>query len=149
MGALAAVSAHELLATRDCRTPACNGEATTPGGLCSYCARVEERRRELAIRAWRRLVRTLDPPAEAACSPLTFQAVAAALADYAVIGDPSVEQLARASRSCARTVQLALAALEEHGLIVRDTRGGRGRPSRYALRRPARPRQPNRLRSGE
>jgi len=134
MGALAgAVSAHELLATFDCRTWACSGEARQAGGLCSYCAGVDELRRQEATLAWRRLVRTLDPPADAGCSALTFQAVAAALADHVGAGNPSIAELARASRASGRTVQAALGALERRGLVRRDSRGGRSRTTRYAL----------------
>lgn len=134
-----AVSTHELLATFDCRTWSCPGEARNRGGLCSYCASVAGAKRapEDATLHWRRLVRKLDPLPGTSCSGLVFQAVAAALADYADHEDgryhPSVASLAADCRISERSVQSALAALERWRLIRRDRRGGRGKTTRYKL----------------
>jgi hypothetical protein len=91
---------------------------------------------------WRKLVRLFDPPPGSRCSRKSFQAVAAALADYADRNGsscwPAVQRLVEDTGYSRRQVQYALAALEERRLVVRDTRGGRGRSSRYELvcRRP-------------
>ncbi len=131
------VPAHELVATFDCRTPGCGGDAPRPGALCATCASLWASRRVTAIATawrWRKIVRRLDPPAGSPCSGAVFQAVAGALADH-VDGScfPSVCCLATDCRISERSVQYGLAALEHRGVIRRDKRGGRGRATRYQL----------------
>lgn len=85
---------------------------------------------------WRKLARRVDPPPGSPVSASSFQLVAGILADYADRNGencrPRVATIAAEARLNKRTVQRALAALEQRALIERDARGGR-RATRYRL----------------
>ena len=89
---------------------------------------------------WRKLVHMVSPPAGAHVSTPVLRSVADSLANHADRNGascyPSVSRLASEAGCAERSVQYALGALEELGLLARDSRGGRGRATRYTLQLP-------------